>query len=378
MTKAASEGWIDADAHIFETVDVWDRLPKEFRGRITTTAMTDDPVLARSPVGCDTAIDGHAVPIVLHSTRSQRFERLVPSFKAKYPVGAGMDPARYIADMDIEGLDRVVIYPTLFLWAAWMPQVDAKFGAAIASAYNDWVHEFMSIDRRRLSASAAISLHDVDLAIAEAKRCAERGFVGVFVRPNPLNGRTVGDPEYHRLFAVLEDLGLTVGIHEGQLSHLPTLGTDRTNAQWGLHCMSHPFEQMAAMVSLLEYGVFQKFPKLHFLFLEGGTALWLPYWLNRLDAETHLYRIGAGKEMLLPSEYFERQGWVTAEVDDKFLPQTIACVSDKKLLMSTDYPHQESPYPHSLERFREQKIPEVSRRRIGGLNALDAYPRLAR
>ena len=139
--------------------------------------------------------------------------------------------------------------------------------------------------------------------------------------------------------------------------------------------MSHPFEQMAAMVTCLEHGLFARFPKLNCLFLEGGTALWLPYWLNRLDAARHLYRGSPGG--LLPSEYFTRQGFVTCEVDDPFLPQTLSCVSDTKLLMSTDYPHQESPYPHSLEKFMAQKIEPASRDRIGFSNARIAYPRLS-
>ena len=84
--------------------------------------------------------------------------------------------------------------------------------------------------------------------------------------------------------------------------------------------------------------------------------------------------MGAGRGTLLPSEHFDRRGWITTEVDDKFLPQTLACVSDKKLPMSTDCPPQESPWPHSIARFCEQSISEESRRRIGGLIALDEYP----
>lgn len=377
-TNAASEKWIDADAHVLESTDVWERLPKAQRSRITLTPMTDDPQLSRNSVGCDTAVDGTYVPLVMGDVpRSRRFEKLVPGFKSKYKPGAGTDPKQYLIDLDVEGLDRVVIYPTLFLWTTWMPKVDAQMSADMARAYNDWMYDFSSIDRRRLSPVAAIAPHDIDAAIAEVKRCADRGFVGVFVRPNPFEGRTIGDPHYHRLYEVLEDLGMAVGIHEGQLSALPTLGLDRTNVQWGMHCMSHPFEQMAAMVSMFEHRVFEKFKKLHVLFLEAGTALWVPYWLNRLDAETKLYRMNQTFSAL-PSEVFERQGWVTCEVDDAFLPQTLGCISDRKLLMSTDYPHQESPYPNSVREFKEQKISDESRRRIGGLNALDAYPRLAR
>jgi len=366
--------WIDSDAHIFEPLEVWERVDKEFRNRIVLTPMTEDPRYRSMPIAHDVQLDGLPIPIWIAGPRQERFDRVIAGYTKKYTMGSGWDPVQYIKDMDLEGLAKVALYPTQFLWAPWIEQLGPKFSQALARAYNDWIFDFCGTDRKRLRPVACVSLHEVDGAIAEAKRCAERGFIGVFVRPNPLNGKSLGHADYKPFYAALEELQLTVGIHEGQLSYLPTLGADRTRAQWATHCMSHPFEQMAAMASLLEGDIFGSFPKLNFLFLEAGTALWTPYWLNRLDAARHLYR-GSNPGTLLPSEYFARQGFVTCEVDDPFLPQTLGLISDEKLLMSTDYPHQESPYPHSMKKFIDQKISEESRARIGWKNALRAYPR---
>jgi predicted TIM-barrel fold metal-dependent hydrolase len=369
--------WIDADAHILEPRAVWERLDREFRNRVQITSMTDDQAFADSAtLGYDVSLDGFPIPIWRRGTRAERFQLIFPKFTKKYSPGAGTRPERYLKDMDIEGLAQVVIYPTVFLWAPWIPQLGAAFSQALARAYNDWLHDFCAgADPKRLKAVAVLSLHDVEGAIREAKRCSDLGFVGVFVRPNPLYGRTLGHPDYHPLYRVLEDLQLPLGIHEGQLSYLPTLGVDRTDSQAGTHCMSHPFEQMSAMLSLIEGRVFDKFPKMNVLFLEAGTPLWVPYWLNRIDAERKLYR-GSGEEGTLPSEIFQRQCFVTCEVDDPFLPQTIACMGDKRLLMSTDYPHMESPFPHSVRKFMEQPISAESRTRIGSSNVKTAYPRL--
>jgi predicted TIM-barrel fold metal-dependent hydrolase len=368
-----SPRWIDADAHVLEPRSMWDHLDREFRDRVHITTMTDDPDYR--DILYDVALDGHPIPIVLGSREQNRFERLIVRFKEKYPRGAGAVPAQYLADLDREGLAQVVLYPTLFLWAPWIPQLGARFSAALARAWNDWIYDFCAADRKRLRPVVVVSLHDVEAAIREVRRCADRSFVGVFVRPNPLYGRTLGHPDYHPFYAVLEELGLPLGIHEGQISYLPTLGLDRTEAQWAAHCMSHPFEQMAAMISLLEHGVLTKFPRLQVLFLEGGTALWVPYWLNRLDIERDHYR-ASGLTGKKASELFARQCFVTCEVDDPYLPQTLACMGDTRLMMSTDYPHLESPYPHSVRLFSEQKIPEESRERIGGSNVKAAYPRL--
>ncbi len=365
--------WIDADAHILEPRALWEYVDKEFRDRIRLTQMTDDREI--DPCIYDVSIDGNPIPIWI-GNRQERFDALIPSIKKRYKPGSGWVPEQYLKDLDLEGIDQAVIYPTLFLWATWIPQLGARFGSALARAYNDWIYDFCAADRRRLKPVAVISLHDVESAIREVRRVADRGFVGVFVRPNPMYGRTLGHPDYHPLYKVMEELRLPLGIHEGQISYLPTLGLDRTNARWGIHAMSHPFEQMAAMVSLVEHSVFDMFPKLHVLFLEAGTALWVPYWLNRLDAGRHHYRATGGAKGLLPSECFNRQGWVTCEVDDPYLKQTLEIMHEDRLLMSTDYPHQESPYPNSVKIFLEQKISEKSRTLIGTLNARAAYPRL--
>jgi uncharacterized protein len=365
--------WVDADAHVLEPRAVWSRVDTKFKDRILLTPTTKDPGFCEG-IEYDVSLDGLPIPIWI-GNRQDRFDRLHVRFREKYERGAGCDQTQYLKDLDREGLSRVVIYPTLFLWATWIPQLGADFSAALARAYNDWITDFCSVDKKRLRPVAVISLHDVKEAMAEVERCAKRDFVGVFVRPNPLYGRTLGHPDYHPVYALMQDLGLSVGIHEGQLSYLPTLGSDRVRASWAMHCVSHPFEQMAAMLSLLEEGVYDKFPKLNFLFLEAGTALWVPYWVNRLEAERKLYR-SVGVKGAMPAEIFARQCFVTSEVDDPWLPQVISCLGDERLLMSTDYPHMESPYPNSVKAFQEQKISAQSRDRIGKTNAYAAYPRL--
>ena len=109
------------------------------------------------------------------------------------------------------------------------------------------------------------------------------------MRPNPLYSRTVGCEDYFPIYQALEQARLTVGIHEGTFSLLPTAGHDRVKDQAGHHVVCHPFEQILAFLSLYQAEVFEKFPKLNFLFLECGT-LWVPYWIERIDAERGEYR----------------------------------------------------------------------------------------
>src|SRR5215468_10478426 len=48
--------------------------------------------------------------------------------------------------MDIEGIDVAVLYPTRGLRALVVDDMEAGFAAALARAYNDWLHDFCERD----------------------------------------------------------------------------------------------------------------------------------------------------------------------------------------------------------------------------------------
>jgi uncharacterized protein len=367
-TKAT---FIDGDAHLLEPMAMWDRLPRKFRDRVQILR-TDHPYYGDKLI--DVEVDGHPLPSWrgTREDRLARLKRLIARIEAKGMQGSGFDPDRMLRDLDTEGLDAVALYPTLCLMAPWLPRIGGEFAAAIASAYNDYVHDFCAADRRRLRPVAAVAPHDIGQAMREIERSEKRGFIGVFVRPNPLYERTLAHPDYWPMYEMLQSLDLPLGIHEGTHSYLPTAGLDRVTTQAGHHIVCHPLEQMLAFVSLHEAGVFDRFPRLKVLFLECGT-LWVPYWLERIDAERGQYR--STQSGRLAADVFRDQCFVTAEVDDHFLPAVVSMIGDENILLSTDYPHDESHYPHSHRLFMELKLTAESRERVGRLNSLRAYPR---
>src|SRR5205807_2113002 len=82
-----------------------------------------------------------------------------------------------------------------------------RLAAAMARAYNDWLHEFCQENPERLLGAGMISPFDVNDAVAEARRCVrEYGFRAMFLRPNEVNGRNWHDPYYEPLWAALEEL----------------------------------------------------------------------------------------------------------------------------------------------------------------------------
>ena len=76
------------------------------------------------------------------------------------------------------------------------------------------------------------SLHDPAAARAEAERVAALGFRAVYVRPNPLRGRLLGDAAYAPLWEACAALDLAVGVHEGAYTLLPAAGADRFRSRF--------------------------------------------------------------------------------------------------------------------------------------------------
>jgi uncharacterized protein len=212
--------------------------------------------------------------------------------------------------------------------------------------YTDWVADYVAPYRERLFFAAPLTLHDIDWAATEARRAVAKGARAIVVRPNPCQGRTWDDAVYDTLYATVQDLGVPLVFHE-TTGDPTTAGADRygirNSARYAFnHVISHSFEQMFAAMSVLCGGVLERFPRLSVVFAEAGSG-WVPYWLARLDGH-HEHRV-MGKQMpirMRPSEYFERQCYVTCEPDDETARFAAEVVGAERLLFSTDYPHFDS------------------------------------
>jgi len=83
------------------------------------------------------------------------------------------DPGERLTDMDLDGVEVEVLYSEV---SAFRYIPDLKTGAGEATrAFNDALDEFASADRARLCVSYQIPIHDIDFAVAEVQRTAERG-----------------------------------------------------------------------------------------------------------------------------------------------------------------------------------------------------------
>jgi len=364
----AGESLVDADGHVLEPWHAWRGLRDEHRPRVETDEHGLDHVI----VGDQEVFLARLGQMASPGTDVGEPVGPVPLEAAARP--GAFDPVARLADMDAEGIDEVVLYPTIGLgfWAV----ADPAGAVALARAYNDWLAEYCSAAPDRLHGAAMVPFQDPAAAVAELRRaCDELGFVSAFVRPNPCQGRTLVDPANEAFFEAAESLGVAVAVHEGFQNAVPPLGADRTPTNvLVLHACSHTLEQMLACAQLIGLGVLERHPALKVVFLEAGGG-WAPYWLERLDHQVPSYHRYAPKMSLLPSEYFARQCWVSYEIDEPTLAVLAPFTGVERIVWGSDYPHADSTFPGATAELVEAlaPLPPESRRRIYAENARALY-----
>jgi uncharacterized protein len=244
--------------------------------------------------------------------------------------------------------------------------LDAELTAAVCRAFNNWLADFCSTDRRRLKAAALLPVHDVQRATAEARRSVnELGAVALVLPNQQVNGRPWYDRYYDPLWAEAERLRVPVAFHGIQMAYQEHLGRRYLDNFAMAHAVGHPVEMMLALGSMLTGGVFERFPGLTAAFLEGHCS-WVPWWLWCLDERVE--KFGDDERFPLkmpPSEYFRRHCYVSVDPDEAVAQYTIKAIGDENTVISTDWPHDDSAYPHAIETFLQlDGVSEASKRKI--------------
>jgi predicted TIM-barrel fold metal-dependent hydrolase len=356
----------DADGHIVEPPEAWSDLPEARR-----------PLIHRDAGGFEHVMVGGtevlAVPLGTLATPGATFadpSRFTPLSEA-HPGGS--DPVARLADMDTEGIDQAVLYPSigLYFWVL----TDGPVAIGLARAYNDWLAAYCAADPARLFGAAMLPMQEPAAAARELRRSVEElGFISAFVRPNPCMGRSLSDPAYEPVWEAAEELQVPIGIHEGSSVIVPTLGSDRPFNPLILHAISHPFEAMLSCAQLMAFGTLERHPGLRFVFLESGGG-WAPFWLERLDEQSETFGGFCPRMPLRPSEYFARQCAISFEVDEATLPALLPFLGQERVVWGSDYPHHDATFPGAVVVLRRtlETLSVASQARVLGGNARRIY-----
>jgi predicted TIM-barrel fold metal-dependent hydrolase len=363
---------MDSDIHVDEPHDLWDRyMEPRFKDRAPRFAAID---------GSHTngwQFEGKVFPAFFDRPERRRFGRIrrekalvrhLETGRYKDPAEdlPGDDPHAMLKAMDREGIDLSIVFRTRGAHLIALDGLEPDLSAAICRAFNNWISEFCATDRARLKPTAILPLHDPKLAVEEARRSVrELGAVAVVLSNHPVNGRAWYDPAYEPLWAEAERLGVPVAFHGIQMAYQEHLGRRFMDNFVMAHAVAHPLEQMMALGSLLTGGVFERYPHLKAAFLEGSCS-WVPWWLWTLDERVEKFGDDERFHLTMrPSEYFQRNCWVSVDPDEDVVRHALPSMGDDNIVISTDWPHDDSAYPRAVETFLGlEGVTESTKRKI--------------
>ena len=343
---------VDADGHILEPLDLWDKyIDPKFRDRAPRIVKGDNGkerlVIEEHMVGDRRIGIGRIGGVGAR-------QGIVAADTLEYKDGkpGGFDPHKRIPDMDADGIDAVFLYPSLGLFSGAIH--DPQLAAAVCRAYNRWLGDYCKPYPDRLFGVAMLPLQDVDLAIAEMRFAKkELGFRGGFLRPNPYDGKMINHPDFEPFWAAAEDLDFSIGFHEGASSGMPTVGVDRFEGRGAQHIISHTMEMMLACLAVIWGGVCEKHPKIRIGFLESGGG-WIAPWLDRMDRHFDDQGFNDSGLKTRPSELFRRNCWISFEPVEGSLKVLADYVGPNKIMWATDYPHSDGFFPGAPDMVRER------------------------
>src|SRR2546429_2553515 len=219
---------LDSDLHMMEPDDLWARylegphranLPRFFGGqqRELSPSAEDkgntDTIMGMEVAGLAIPAHANAVGATPSSRELRRRSRARhPHFQVAR--GRGFDPDSTLTAMDIEGVDVAVMYGTRGRQVLMHDDLAPDYAAALARAYNNWVHDYCQSQPERLKFAAQIAMQIIPAGISEARRCVrELGDVGIIGKPNPVNGQHLHDEACEQMWHALEEHDVQIGFH---------------------------------------------------------------------------------------------------------------------------------------------------------------------
>jgi predicted TIM-barrel fold metal-dependent hydrolase len=128
------------------------------------------------------------------------------------------------------------------------------------------------------------------------------------------------------------------------------------------------------IVGLIMTGTLDRYPRLKVVMAESGLA-WIPHVIQTLDrAYERFYRGKSDHPRMRPSEYFERQIWMTFQ-EDAYGIKMLPLLYEDRIMWASDYPHPASTWPNSQKIIDSQvkHLPEATRRKLLYENARQLY-----
>jgi predicted TIM-barrel fold metal-dependent hydrolase len=227
------------------------------------------------------------------------------------------------------------------------------FGSAYARATNEWnADTWLTWDDRIYSVVVANMALPEDAADEIRRAGRNPRICATLLAGSPL-GRPYGDPVYHPAWEATAEMGLAMDIHPGGSALERTAGGKATS---NLGSITNIWNTtMHHVTSMIVHGVFEKWPSMHVVIKEHGTA-WLPYLMWRLDSNYETLKLESRWVKRWPSEYIREHVKIGSQPleempDPNDLKKLYATAEMQDLLcFATDYAHTSFDDPDNIAR----------------------------
>jgi Amidohydrolase. len=228
--------------------------------------------------------------------------------------------------LDYMGVNRSFIFSDPGIQGAAF--ANNELGIATMRHWNDFIIDFGKQNPNRLRSVAILNTHNIDVAIAEAKRVLKAGGRAfVLASSVPPGDASPADAKMDKLWHLIQEADATAILHAGGehgfmasdswskgVDHLCFQPMDMSSEgeQVNTYMFSSMYYSPQNFLSTLVLGgVFERFPRLRFAVIELG-AFWLAPMATHLDQVASIYRGRlSGALSMKPSEYIQRNVRVT-------------------------------------------------------------------
>lgn len=358
--QAATHAWpegtvvISADSHMLET-DLWyDRFPVHLKDQAPRMAFRDG--------GWQLSVAGKLM------TPAPIAADLCTAMECS-PGLTNMD-AR-LADLDIEGVEKELIFPQrlfgLFMFGEMMNRPETF------AAYNAHIAEACAAGKGRLFPVMIPNYWDPAGARASVDLCQKLGArcLMVPIKPgNDVDGELIqySDPKLDRFWDAVAQSGIPLAFHIGEAIPTAAPGAAGTFVLTQMQGFRHIWAQLTFG------GVFDRFPKLKVVFVEGGLC-WVASMLHDADMIYNSFPTAMNPKLAHPpSWYWFNHCYATFMTDPAGL-ELLHRIGADRVMWSSDYPHQESTFGYSRSAvqavFDAASVEDAQK--IVGKTALDLF-----
>lgn len=269
------------------------------------------------------------------------------------------DADRVIEHMDRHGVDRQLL--SFSIPGLHVEEPDA--GRRLARIVNEALAETVARHPRRLSSLAVLPLQDPAASAAELIHAAESLDLRGGMLFSNINGRSLGAPEFHELYAAASSLDLPLFVHPTTPHAHDVYAAYRLTPMAGF-----PFDTSVAALHLVFSGTMAAFPDLKIVLGNlGGT---LPFLAGRIDQAYRSYPEAREQLDRLPSAYLKSMYYESAGMPDSgALRLAIDFAGIDRVMFGSDYPQQIADVDLGLRTIDELELDEAARQRIVGRNA---------